>query len=287
MLISPDQQESLAAAGLSTLAQVMSFREVELFRALPDRDNGWFWLHDTIGERKRCWLKRHRASTFRVWLRRYLNGEASASDGTYEAQMSARCQSAGVATPIVVSAGKSQDVPWRAESFVITQHVPGQQADHLLQAQPNLLAEVIEPTAALLRRLHAAKLYHRDLYWCHLFIDRQAGSSEITCRLIDLQRMKSNPWFGWRWQIKDLAQFLVSAPANWTPQTEQAWFRVYFAGEPTMFHRLTIALAKLRAWFYWLKDHRKNSTTRVVDERSVNAEAQSKAVPRQPSDQAA
>ena len=79
--------------------------------------------------------------------------------------------------------------------------------------------DLLEPTADLAARLHAAGLHHRDLYLCHFFVS--TGHPSTALRLIDAARVKRLP--SWptrrRWIVKDLAQFWYSMRVH--PITDQ------------------------------------------------------------------
>jgi heptose I phosphotransferase len=67
--------------------------------------------------------------------------------------------------------------------------------------------------ARITATLHAASVFHKDLYLCHFFldhpwIDRRRGPPRLT--LIDLHRLAEHRlWLDW-WRWKDLGQLLFS-----------------------------------------------------------------------------
>jgi hypothetical protein len=72
---------------------------------------------------------------------------------------------------------------------------------------------VLEPTADLAAKLHAAGLHHRDLYLCHFFTKPPGVPGGLPdLRLIDCARVKPLPrLFRQRWIVKDLAQYWYSS----------------------------------------------------------------------------
>ena len=77
----------------------------------------------------------------------------------------------------------------------------------------NLKRRIIAEMARIAANLHAANLFHRDLYLCHFFLDLERlerNSRDVRLVLIDLHRLASGgPWPAWmRW--KDLGQLLFS-----------------------------------------------------------------------------
>ena len=72
-----------------------------------------------------------------------------------------------------------------------------------------MIAEMARITATL----HAARVFHKDLYLCHFFLDHEvdsAGAGALRLSLIDLHRLKEHRlWPDW-WRWKDLGQLLFS-----------------------------------------------------------------------------
>jgi heptose I phosphotransferase len=81
--------------------------------------------------------------------------------------------------------------------------------------------------ADLVRRLHGAGLFHRDLYLAHIFIGPDVdGPPQLF--LIDLQRVVAPRWRRWRWMIKDLAALNFSSAQAGVPGAERLrWLRHY------------------------------------------------------------
>jgi heptose I phosphotransferase len=123
--------------------------------------------------------------------------------------------------PDVVAAGERIG-PWGAlQSFLMIAELEG--CLPLNEALPVLRAWLPEPEfhrakrqlvlemAAMTAKLHAAHVFHKDLYLCHFFIKPNltaAHGRRLT--LIDLHRLREHRFTGLRWQVKDLAQLLYS-----------------------------------------------------------------------------
>ena len=77
----------------------------------------------------------------------------------------------------------------------------------------SLKRRLIEEMARIAATLHAARLFHKDLYLCHFFLDMRGlepGDSPPRVVLIDLHRLASSR-FGSAWlRWKDLGQLLYS-----------------------------------------------------------------------------
>lgn len=114
----------------------------------------------------------------------------------------------GVPEPVCFASSGSRSV-------VVTLRVPGRAMDVLLhEAVASSLAGdaigyCIECVAPMVRRLHDHGLFHRDLYWNHLFAD--GWDPEFEPMVIDVERV-FRPWLRRRrWCVKDLAALEASA----------------------------------------------------------------------------
>lgn len=134
-----------------------------------------------------------------------------------------RSRALGIEVPEVVAAGERIGPRGELTSFLMVAELTGCEALH--EALPSLKA-TMEPTAfAGLRRrivaemariaatLHSAKLFHKDLYLCHFFLDLDRigrDPRDVRLVLIDLHRLTASrigpAWLRW----KDLGQLLFS-----------------------------------------------------------------------------
>ena len=72
-----------------------------------------------------------------------------------------------------------------------------------------LVAEMARITATL----HSARIFHKDLYLCHFYLDRvrlRVDSQDVRLSLIDLHRLGEHRHWSDRWRWKDLGQLLYS-----------------------------------------------------------------------------
>jgi heptose I phosphotransferase len=108
--------------------------------------------------------------------------------------------------------------------------------------------------ARLTRMLHDRRCFHKDLYLCHFFIDRDDTRAEPAqgwrgrVHLIDLHRLGHHP-FTWRvWQTKDLAQLLYSSEIIGVDARDRLYFwRAYRGGGPCR---------PKKTWMRWLIRYR-------------------------------
>jgi heptose I phosphotransferase len=129
----------------------------------------------------------------------------------------------GIDVPDVVAAGERIGPRAGLTSFLMVAELTGCEA--LNEALPRLAGRLERRKFAKLKRrviaemarvaatLHAARLFHRDLYLCHFFLDverLERDGSTIRLVLIDLHRLSSRrigaDWLRW----KDLGQLLYS-----------------------------------------------------------------------------
>jgi heptose I phosphotransferase len=129
----------------------------------------------------------------------------------------------GIDVPEVVAAGEQIGPRADLRSFLMVAELTGCEALH--ESLPRLAARLDARAFATLKRrliaemaritatLHAARFFHKDLYLCHFFLDRDRLEQEgrpSRVILIDLHRL-GRQRFGpdwWRW--KDLGQLLFS-----------------------------------------------------------------------------
>jgi heptose I phosphotransferase len=89
--------------------------------------------------------------------------------------------------------------------------LPELQATMPAEAYSRLKRELIVEMADIAARLHSASVFHKDLYLCHFFLDRNLKSSPgRRLTLIDLHRLAEHRILGFRWRWKDLGQLLYS-----------------------------------------------------------------------------
>ena len=116
-------------------------------------------------------------------------------------------------------------------SAILTEAVPGQSLERWMiewsEADRSLIRGLIEPTAALIARLHACGYVHRDLYLSHVFFDPAAAMGQ-SLHLIDLQRVFRPSQQRRRWIVKELASLNFSAPANLVSTADRMrWLKQY------------------------------------------------------------
>jgi len=212
----------LQAAGLTTLDAVMAAEGGEPFRLAPGRSTVRLELDDPADGRRAVYVKRHTGVPWRTRLRRTLSLNPPISFAKHEARGIVRLADIGIATMRRVAVGEEVTHGGRRErSCIITEEIPGAtQADDYVEAhfsgvlsadQVAAKRRLIRQMADLARRLHGARLSHRDFYLCHIMV-RPTETGEAVLHLIDLQRLTHHRrGIGRRWVVKDLAALLFSS----------------------------------------------------------------------------
>jgi hypothetical protein len=172
---------------------VFSRDDIKPWRTLPDRENCVLDAERGDGSPVRLHVKRFPAS-------------ARGTPARDEVRGIELLQHAGIPTVPLVGWGSLAD----GRSFVVSLDLDDfRDAEKLVQGGLPF-ADVLEPSADLAAKLHAAGLHHRDLYLCHFFA-KVVGGQPPELALIDPARVKALPnWFAKRWVVKDLAQFWYS-----------------------------------------------------------------------------
>jgi heptose I phosphotransferase len=134
-----------------------------------------------------------------------------------------RAHALGIDVPEVVAAGERIGPRAHLHSFLMVVELSGFAPLHeslpwlsghldplaFEALKRRLIAELVRITAIL----HEARVFHKDLYLCHFFLDHDhlgREKSPLRVTLIDLHRLAEHKlWPDW-WRWKDLAQLLFS-----------------------------------------------------------------------------
>ncbi|MEA2710116.1 MAG: lipopolysaccharide core heptose(I) kinase [Phycisphaerales bacterium] len=206
----PQYQALMRMIGLDVEA-VFDHPQIVAWRKLPDREN--------------CTLDADiEGKPIRLHIKRYLIESTGAADEVKAIEL---LRDAGVPTVPLVGWGKLVD----GRSFVITEDLAGYRDAEKMIAAGTPFETLLQPTADLAAKLHAAGLHHRDLYLCHFFANVGGGVGAVDVKLIDAARVARMNHFltRWRWVIKDLAQFWYSTTTlpGITDEQRNRWLNRY------------------------------------------------------------
>jgi len=158
----------------------------------------------------------------------WLKGNPPALDARREAANLGRAAALGVPVPRVLAV-EAPGRLFRRESVVVLEAAPGEPLDRALGGlEARARRDVAARLGAIVRRLHEAAVFHRDLYLCHILVDGAAGE-RLT--LLDLARAEPRRLFRRRFRVKDLAALELSAREAGAGRAERVAFLKAYLGE--------------------------------------------------------
>lgn len=210
MFVAHSYQPLLRQLGLDVEA-VFEHPHITCWRRLPDRENCTLDADLPDGGHVRWHVKR------------YFPSRGAPTPAEADVAGHRLLERAAIPTAPLVAYGNLPD----RRSFVIFDDLTGYTPADKLVGRGTPFQPLLEPTADLAARLHAAGLHHRDLYLCH-FMARVDGD-HVDLKLIDTARVKRLPRFmRRRWIVKDLAQFWYSTlKLPVTDEQRTAWLERY------------------------------------------------------------
>jgi heptose I phosphotransferase len=222
-------------------AGVMSIETRDRFHAKQGRSTARLVLAEAE-DALAVYLKRH----FRLpWLARLgalFNPAGKHSPAALEWAHLEQVRAMGIEVPEVVAAGEQIGPRTALSSFLIVAELSGCAALNELLPQlasrlddaafARLKRKVIAETARITATMHAAGVFHKDLYLCHFFlgaVDEHAGASAPRVVLIDLHRLEKHRLCADWWRWKDLAQLLYSTDgvAGIGPRDVLRFWKIY------------------------------------------------------------
>lgn len=217
------------------------------------------------------YLKRHYRLPLAAGLAAMIHPSGRYSPAAEEWAHLERGRALGIEVPEVVAAGESIGPRGGLTSFLMVAELTGSEALH--EALPRLAARldpeafaglkrrVIAEMARIAATLHAARLFHKDLYLCHFFLDLERlehDPRDVRIALIDLHRLTAArvwpPWLRW----KDLGQLLFSTfgVAGIDDRDVLRFWRLYRRRNPLWWGSLQAAIVRFRAARY--RAHNRN-----------------------------
>jgi Lipopolysaccharide kinase (Kdo/WaaP) family len=197
-----------------------------VFHPAPERSNPALGPVRADGAPARpvaVYLKRHFQLPWTARVAALLDPAGRHSPGAAEWAHLQRARELGVPVPEVVATGERIG-PWVSlQSYIMVAELTGFQELNL--AIPELGSELDPAAFARLKRLlvievaritaslHRSRAFHKDLYLCHFYLDRErlrANPTDIRLALIDLHRLGEHRFWADRWRWKDLGQLLFS-----------------------------------------------------------------------------
>jgi heptose I phosphotransferase len=199
---------------------VMTLESRDRYHAKQGRSTARFVFHGPGGPVP-VYLKRHDRLPWPARLAALVDPSGRHTPGAAEFAHLNRARKLGLAVPEVVAAGERIG-PWGGlQSFLMVAELTGSLP--LNEAIPALKDRLDRTSFETLKRglaremaeiaatLHRARVFHKDLYLCHFFLDiARFDKPGARLALIDLHRLAEHRIWPDRWRCKDLGQLLFS-----------------------------------------------------------------------------
>lgn len=205
----------------------------------------WRWTPPDRPDGPAVFVKRYRRSRIREQWDRLLRQSARRSRAFWEYARAIELAEACILAPRAVGFAEVMLAGFERQSVVLLEQVAGQPFDKAWREWTAAGDPIARGLARhdLARRLawfvsafHGTGLTHRDLYLCHIFIERGAAGDPPRLAIIDLARTHRPRFRRMRWLLKDLSQLDASAREIGLSRTDRLRFlRVYLgleAGSP-------------------------------------------------------
>lgn len=222
----------LAAAGLDSLTALLAVQDGADLLSKPSLAPWRQRLRLSAGGQT-YFLKRYRRPPLLEQLRQRLRSFPATA--AVEWHWLRQLRELGINAPRPAAMGYRRRGWLETHSILLVAQVPGQSLekwlsnpDHLPRLEHRPFKQQLACALAdLVRTLHRAGLFHRDLYLAHLFLE-EPSPGQVRLWLIDLQRMIQPPLRRRRWIVKDLASLNYSTPARAASTADRLrWFKRY------------------------------------------------------------
>jgi len=228
----PAYVSALTEMGLTTPDSIFAFdRGADLTKKQlsPHRSRTCFRLGQ---DGPTVYLKRYENPPAMQQIRNWIDHRRRCCTSVYDGHLTELLEEAGIAAPHTIAYGFEWGGLFEKRSFILIQEIDG--GASLEQKLPDCMADLtpqaarqrkafIRQVADFVRRFHSTGCRHRDLYLCHLFLDKHQ-----TLHLIDLQRVFRPILLSERFRIKDLAQLYYSAPGRAVSRTDRLRFYLHY-----------------------------------------------------------
>jgi heptose I phosphotransferase len=210
------------------------------------------------------YLKRHYRLPWTSRLAALFYPGGTHSAGAAELAHLNTARALGIEVPNPVAAGERIGPHGRLSSFLMVSELEGSSpVNELLpvlaaaldrDAFTGLKRRMVREIAQIAARLHNARIFHRDLYLCHFFVNEARLRAEGLPRiaLIDLHRLAEHRLGSVWWRSKDLGQLLFSTEGvAGIRDHDRLRFWVHYSRLAGLARpRLSLWLARLRARRY-------------------------------------
>lgn len=210
--VAPGFAALFRANRLDAFASVMALEGGRVARDFPGRRTVRLELKAPDGGTQAIFLKRYEANYLSTVgkLLRWLRWPGSVDEARQEWEALHRVSALGIRTATPIAVGQERSGGLVRRSFLMTAEIPGAVEGHTWMARlpAGERREFLRRVAAIARRLHGARLVHKDFYIGHILVAPIDGGPELF--LIDLQRVVQPAFFWRRWMLKDLGAMAYS-----------------------------------------------------------------------------
>jgi heptose I phosphotransferase len=260
--------------GAEYLRDVLTVEVTDRFHEKQGRSTGrWVLQHE--GRSLIVYLKRHHRLPLWQRLLATIYPSAGWSPAFLEWKNLHWARKNGIPAPEPIAAGEFIGPGLRLESFLAVAELTGMKplSELIPQAHASMSGDefrgwkrrLIAEMAEVVRRLHLANRYHKDLYLCHFYLPEADCVPEASVKgrlhLIDLHRLSYHWWTSRRWCIKDLAQLLYSAAdiPGFEPTDSVSFLQAYLQrSELTAFDHWFAWMVASKARGYQRQEQRRN-----------------------------
>ncbi len=209
-------------------------------------------LHDLMGGDRVLYLKRFLRPPLQAQVERVRMGAWGHGTAWTEWSNIQRLEEIGVPTMRPIAFAEKVAAGWEVASLLCSEQVPGESLERWLPVGWQSAVETfgavwrrqaVSQLAGIVQRMHAAALFHRDLYTSHVFVQVEPDGRTLF-HLIDLQRMLRARFRQRRWRVKDLAALAGSAPRGQISRTDRMRFLKAYLGPDV----------RRPEWKHWWRD---------------------------------
>jgi len=255
--------EWIAHYGEDWTTRVMDIGVTDRFHSKQGRSVGRIILPGKDGKPELCfYLKRHYKLSFWEGLMGWLFPKKAWSPALQEFHHLATARQLGLQVPDTVAAVEFIGPGTRLRSALAVREldnmIPLHEAIPLASVRQTPQAfrrwkkSLVSEMARMSRILHDRNWFHKDLYLCHFYIDKNDTFRTPNWRdkvvLIDLHRLSSHTWTSQIWKIKDLAQLIYSSEIEGVDDRDRLEFwRCYRdLGPKSSLDRILLYVIKLK-----------------------------------------
>jgi len=261
--VDPDYISALMDLELTTLDSVFAFNDCQDVNAkglAPHRSRTCFKL---TANGPNIYLKRYQNTPKMRQIANWIDHRCRRCTSVYDGHLTDDLDDAGISVPHTIAYGYQWNGLFEKRSFIMIREIPD--AVSLEEKLPACMTD-FSPSAARLRRrfirkvadfvrqFHRTGCRHRDLYLCHLFLDK-----DNTLHLIDLHRVFEPVLLAERFRMKDIAQLYYSSPGSVISRADRLRFYLQYRqkNKLTRLDKYFISQVKRKARQIALRDLKK------------------------------